>query len=381
MSANRLRELKDAGQSIWLDDLGRDIIRSGHLKKLIDEDEVSGVTSNPTIFQKAIEGSDIYDSSIRQMAEGGTRDERDIYMALTMEDVSEAADILRPVYDSSGGRDGFVSIEVSPDLAYNTEATINEARFLFFEIGKRNVLVKVPATEKGLKAIEQLTFEGLNVNVTLLFSLGRYREVAEAYIRGLERRVIAGRPVDGIVSVASFFVSRVDTLVDGILDEKLRTAVSDVEKGKIKSLYGKVGVANCRLAYQMFKEIFESERFKILREHGALEQRLLWGSTGTKNQKYSDVKYVEELVARDTVNTIPQDTMNKFKDHGRVSGSIEDNTQEARLVFRTVSSLGIRMEDVGLKLEQEGVAKFTQSFYDALMSIARKRDLSLAIAA
>jgi transaldolase len=315
------------------------------------------------------------------MSEGGTRDERDIYMALTMEDVSEAADILRPVYDSSGGRDGFVSIEVSPDLAYNTEATINEARFLFFEIGKRNVLVKVPATEKGLKAIEQLTFEGLNVNVTLLFSLGRYREVAEAYIRGLERRIIAGRPVDGIVSVASFFVSRVDTLVDGVLDGKLSAAGSDAEKDMINSLYGKMGVANCRLAYQMYKEIFDGERFKMLRENGALEQRLLWGSTGTKNPKYSDIKYVEELVAGNTVNTLPQDTINKFKDHGRVTASMEDNTLEARLVFKMVSSLGLMMEEIGLKLEQEGVAKFTQSFYGVLMAIARKRDLSLAKAA
>ena len=373
--------MKDAGQSVWLDDLSRDMIRSGHLKKLIDEDGISGVTSNPTIFQKAIEGSDIYDSSILQMVSGGVRDERDIYMALTMEDISEAADILYPVYDSSGGRDGFVSIEVSPDLAYYTDATIKEARSLFYEIGKRNVLVKVPATEKGIRAIEELTFEGVNVNVTLLFSLGRYRDVAEAYIRGLERRVIAGRPIDGIVSIASFFVSRVDTLVDGILDGKISAAGSGAEKDRIKSLYGMVGVANCTLAYQMYKEIFEGERFKMLRAGGAVEQRLLWGSTGTKNPKYSDVKYVEELVARNTVNTLPSNTIDKFEDHGRVRGSIEDNTQEARLVFKTVSSLGIMMEEVGLKLEQEGVAKFTQSFYDVLMALARKRDFFLAKAA
>ncbi len=236
MAAIKLHELKDAGQSVWLDDLSRDMIRSGRLKKLIEVDGISGVTSNPTIFQKAIEGSEIYDSSIMQMVRGGIRDERDIYMALTMEDISEAADVLYPVYESSGGRDGFVSIEVSPDLAYYTDATINEARRIFSEIGKKNVLVKVPATEKGLRAIEQLTFEGVNVNVTLLFSLGRYRDVAEAYIRGLEKRVVNGLPVEGIVSIASFFVSRVDTLVDGILDEKIQTAATDIEKDRITAL-------------------------------------------------------------------------------------------------------------------------------------------------
>jgi len=273
MSAKRLHELKDAGQSVWLDDLSRDMIRSGRLKKLIEVDGISGVTSNPTIFQKAIEGSDIYDSSIMQTVRDGVRDERDVYMALTMEDISKAADVLYPVYDSSGGRDGFVSIEVSPDLAYYTDATIKEARRLFNGIGKKNVLVKVPATEKGLRAIEQLTFEGVNVNVTLLFSLGRYRDVAEAYIRGLEKRLMSGLPVEGIVSIASFFVSRVDTLVDSILDEKLRVISTDAEKDRIVGLYGKVGVANCKLAYQMYKEIFDGERFKMLREKGAMEQR------------------------------------------------------------------------------------------------------------
>jgi transaldolase len=361
---NPLTELIEAGQSVWLDELGRDIIRSGELKRLVEEDGLSGVTSNPTIFQKAIEGSSLYDAELEEQVKRGVKDEKELFLALTMEDVSRAADILFPVYVKTSGRDGFVSIEVSPDLAYDTETTLAEARRLFFGIARKNVLVKVPGTLPGLAAIRQLTSEGINVNVTLLFSVPRYEKVMDAYMKGLEERAALGQPIDGITSVASFFVSRVDTLADKLLGEK----------GAPRELYGKAAVANSVLAYHAYMEFFRGERFMRLKGNGGRVQRLLWGSTSTKDPAYSDIKYVEELIAPDTINTMPADTMMKFKDHGVVRLAMEGRLPGARSVLKRLASAGIDMADVTARLEEEGVRKFSESYFDVLAAVARKRD-------
>jgi transaldolase len=369
---NPLIELREAGQSVWLDELGRDIIRSGELKRLVEEEGLCGVTSNPTIFQKAIEGSDLYDAQVQEKVRKGVRDEKELFLSLTMEDISEAADILFPVYVKSGGTDGFVSIEVSPDLAYDTEATLAEARRLFLGIARKNVLVKVPGTLPGLSAVRQLTSEGINVNITLLFSVPRYEKVMDAYLKGLEERAAVGQPLDGIASVASFFVSRVDTLVDKLLGEK----------GAPRELYGKAAVANSMLAYHAYRYVFRDERFMRLEDKGARAQRLLWASTSTKDPAYSDIKYVEELALPHTINTMPPDTMMKFKDHGRLGLATPDGwLSEARSVFRKLAAAGIDMAEVTARLEEEGIAKFSESFFDVVGAVARKRDEILRKAA
>ncbi len=372
MAGNPLIQLNQAGQSVWLDFLSRDIIRSGRLGALLMEDNVSGVTSNPTIFQGAIEGSGIYDAQIMEQAGRGVSEPKKIYEAITTEDIREAADILMEVYDRSGGQDGFVSIEVSPDLARDADASINEAKRLVSEIGRKNILVKIPGVPEGVRAIEELTAGGINVNVTLLFSVQRYEAAALAYLKGIERRISEGLAVSEIHSVASFFVSRVDTLFDAMFNEKLPAAGTENEELRIRNLYGKAGVANCKLAYQKYKEIFLGVGFRLLREKGANAQRLLWASTGTKNPKYSDIKYVEELIAPDTVNTMPLDTLTKFKDHGKVRVTIEQDTQDARDVFEKVSSIGINLEQAAERLEEEGLKKFGDSYNDVLGAIARK---------
>lgn len=372
MAGNPLFELNQAGQSVWLDFLSRDIIRSGELKRLVQEDSVCGVTSNPTIFQGAIEGSDIYDTQIKDLVERGVTEPKSIYEAITTEDIREAADILREAYDKSGGRDGFVSIEVSPALARDAEASISEAKRLSGEIGRKNIFIKIPGVPEGAEAIEALIADGINVNVTLLFSVQRYEAVAQAYLKGIERRISAGQPVSEIHSVASFFVSRVDTLFDMMLNEKLPTAGTEMEELRIKNLYGKAGAANCKLAYQKYKELFLSTNFRLIREKGANAQRLLWASTGTKNPKYSDIKYVEELIAPDTVNTMPLKTMTAFKDHGKVLAAIEQDLQDARDVFEKLVSIGINLEQATVQLEEEGVKKFSDSYNDVLGAISRK---------
>ena len=377
MNKNPLIGLKEIGQSVWLDNLSRKLIHSGELKRLIDEDGLSGVTSNPTIFQKAISGSADYDSSLRKMIDKGVKDERELFLGLATEDVSDAADLLRPTYRSTSGRDGFVSIEVSPDLAYDTEPTILEAKRLFSGIGKKNILVKVPGTKQGLPAIERLTSEGVNVNVTLLFSTERYEEVMEAYLRGLEKRVKQGQPIDEIASVASFFVSRVDTLTDKLLESRLSSASSRAEKDRVASLLGKAAVANAKIAYKKYETIFSGQRFKALKEKGGRVQRLLWGSTGTKNPKYSDIKYVEELIAPDTINTMPEATMTAFKAHGQVRITIRDHLEEAERLFPELKSIGINLQDVTEQLEKEGVQLFSDSFFALLKEIAKKRDTFL----
>jgi len=374
MSKNPLIGLKEIGQSVWLDNLSRKLIHSGELKRLIDEDGVSGITSNPTIFQKAISGSIDYDSSVRRMIDKGVKDEKELFLGLAMEDVSEAADLLWPTYQSANGQDGFVSIEVSPDLAYDTPATISEARRLFSTLGKKNILVKVPGAKQGVPAIEQLTSEGVNVNVTLLFSTERYEEIAEAYLKGLERRARQGQPINEITSVASFFVSRVDTLTDKLLETRLSSATSKAEKDKITNLFGKAAVANAKVAYEKYRSIFSGPRFLALKEKGGHIQRILWGSTGTKNPKYSDIKYVEELIAPDSINTLPEATIKVFKDHGQAKITISNDLEKTKKLFPELKSMGIDIREVTEQLEKEGVQLFSDSFFDLLKEISKKRD-------
>ena len=377
MNKSPLIGLKEIGQSVWLDNLSRKLIHSGELKRLIDEDGLSGITSNPTIFQKAISGSTDYDSSLRRMVDKGVKDGKELFLALAMEDVSEAADLLWLTYQSADGQDGFVSIEVSPDLAYDTDATISEARRLFSMIGKKNILVKVPGTKQGLPAIEQLTSEGVNVNVTLLFSTERYKEVAEAYLKGLERRTSKGQPIHEIASVASFFVSRVDTLTDKLLEARLSSATSKAEKEKIMNLFGKAAVANAKIAYKKYRIIFSDRQFLTLKAKGGHIQRILWGSTGTKNPRYSDIKYVEELIAADSINTLPESTIKAFKDHGQAKITINHGLEEAKRLFPELKSVGIDIREVTEQLEKEGVQLFSDSFFALLKEIAKKRDLFL----
>lgn len=378
MADNPLIELKRLGVSVWLDYLSREIIATGKLQRLVDEDGLAGVTSNPTIFMKAISGNTDYDEALKGMLRGGERDEKELFLGLAFEDIANAADILWPVYQADGGRNGLVSIEVSPDLAHDTEATIKEATRLFSTLGKKNILVKVPATREGLPAIQRLTADGVNVNVTLLFSINRYVEVTDAYLKGIEARVAAGKPVDEIASVASFFVSRVDTLTDKFLEEKLASASSADDKKRIRDLLGTAAVANAKLAYERYKEIFSSERFMKLKEKGAREQHMLWGSTGTKNPAYSDIKYVEELIGPDIVNTMPESTMMAYKDHGKPRPTLEEDLDGARAVFKELEAVGVDINQVTAELETDGVKLFSDSFFTLLKEIAEKRDAFLA---
>jgi len=375
MKTNPISKLLGINESIWLDNLSRNLIDSGELQRLIFEDGVAGVTSNPTIFQKAISGSKDYDGSLRGFLAEGMRDEKELFLGLAIEDISRAAQLFWPVYLRSGGLDGYISIEVSPDLANDTEKSVAEAKRLFSAIGRKNILVKVPGTKEGLPAIEELTLEGVNVNVTLLFSISRYEEVAEAYTRGLEKRVRQGKPIDEVTSVASFFVSRVDTLVDKLLEARLASATSEEESGKIKSLLGKAAVANAKLAYKKYKEFFGSRRFQSLPK--ARVQRILWGSTGTKNPQYSDVKYVDELIGPDSINTLPDATLKAYIDHGQTQVTIDKGLKEAQGVFRQLKEVGIDIDRVTEDLEKEGVKLFSDSFFALLKEIAEKRDAFL----
>jgi len=375
MKTNPISKLLGINESIWLDNLSRNLIDSGELQRLIFEDGVAGVTSNPTIFQKAISGSKDYDGSLRGFLAEGMRDEKELFLGLAIEDISRAAQLFWPVYLRSGGLDGYISIEVSPDLANDTEKSVAEAKRLFSAIGRKNILVKVPGTKEGLPAIEELTLEGVNVNVTLLFSISRYEEVAEAYTRGLEKRVRQGKPIDEVTSVASFFVSRVDTLVDKLLEARLASATSEEESGKIKSLLGKAAVANAKLAYKKYKEFFGSRRFQSLPK--ARVQRILWGSTGTKNPQYSDVKYVDELIGQDSINTLPDATLKAYIDHGQTQVTIDKGLKEAQGVFRQLKEVGIDIDRVTEDLEKEGVKLFSDSFFALLKEIAQKRDAFL----
>jgi transaldolase len=375
MKENPLRKLSTFGQSIWLDYIRRQMVDSGELKKLIDDDGLKGVTSNPAIFQKAIAGSTDYDEAIRSLALAGKGVE-EIYQVLTVEDVQQAADLFRPVYDREQGRDGFISLEVDPHLAQDTEGTVKEARHLWQVLGRPNVLIKVPATKEGLPAVRQLISEGINVNVTLLFGLPRYREVAEAYLAGLEARAAQGQPLNPVASVASFFLSRIDVLLDPRL-EKL-AAAGGPQAQEARDLIGEAAIASAKVAYTIYQEIFGGQRFQKLAAQGARPQRLLWASTSTKNPAYPDVKYVEPLIGPETVNTLPPETLNAYRDHGDPAVRLGEGVERAAGCLRRLAELGIDLDQATQQLEDEGVEKFNQPFDSLMATLAEKRREVLA---
>src|SRR6478735_9036290 len=327
---NPVKALENHGQAVWLDFLARGFVAKGDLAALIDTDGVKGVTSNPSIFEKAIGSSNEYDGAIGKALKSGDRAVADLFEHLAVEDIQHAADVLRPVYDRLNGADCFVSLEVSPYLAMDTKGTIAEAKRLWKQVNRKNLMVKVPATPEGLPAIQQLTGEGVSINITLLFSRKVYVQVAEAYLAGLEKYVAAGGDPSHVASVASFFVSRIDSAVDKLLDEKIAQANDPTEKQRLAALKGEVAIANAKLAYQEYKRLFAGPRWEKLKSKGAKTQRLLWASTGTKNKDYSDVLYVEGLIADDTVNTMPPATMDAFRDHGAISDSLDTDIDEAK---------------------------------------------------
>lgn len=374
MKENPLKRLESLGQSIWLDYISRDLVESDALSRLIEEDGLCGITSNPAIFEKSISGSHDYDDDIRTMSQMG-KDIKTIYESLSQNDVQDAADELRSVFDETEGRDGFVSLEVNPHLAHDTQGTIEEARRLWAKLKRPNVLIKVPGTSAGLPAIRQLISEGINVNVTLLFGLPRYREVAEAYIEGLEERAYLGKTLT-VSSVASFFISRIDTLIDPLLEQHFG---SDSEKAKLaKEIHGQVGIASAKIAYQIYKEIFEGRRFKKLLEIGARPQRALWASTSTKNPEYSDVKYVEALIGKNTVNTLPMETLEAYRNHGEPQLRLETELDKAQQVLKGLAELGIDLDMMTQQLEDEGVKKFNQPFDKLMEALKSSRKVLMA---
>ncbi len=362
MAKSHLHELTERGQAVWFDTLSRDLIHSGGLKRMMDEDAVTGVTSNPTIFQKALAEGDAYDAQLKELLDLGD-DPKAAFFALALDDIRDACDVLRPAYDSSGGIDGFVSMEVEPGIAYDTRKSFEQARWIAAEVARPNLFVKIPATEAGLPAIEDCIAHGTPINITLIFSLQRYKAVVEAYLRGLERLVAGGGDPSPVVSVASFFVSRVDTEADKRLEALGR-----------KDLEGKLAVANARLAYQHYLQAFSGSRWDFLAGKGARPQRCLWASTSTKNPAYNDVMYVEDLIGPDTVNTMPLETIEAFQDHGRVPGdTVLDGVDEARQLFADLAAAGVDYDDVTATVEAEGVQKFIDSFDQILDSIRAKR--------
>jgi len=356
----RLEQLHDAGVSIWLDSLSRDLLESGKFRELIDEFGVSGATSNPTIFAKAISGSSRYDEQLRGLiSAGGDADPQKLFFELALQDVRQAAQMLEPIHERSGGRDGFISFECTPDLADDAEATVAQALALWRGLDSANVLIKVPATPAGVRAIEELTAAGVNVNVTLLFSVQRYEEVIEAYLRGLERRLAQGEPIDGIRSVASFFVSRVDAKADAALAEG-------------SSLRGRVAIANAHMAYRRYEARFSGERWEALAAAGATAQRPLWASTGTKDPNYSDVRYVERLIARDVINTMPEDTLRAFADHGEIDRGHGPEVETPDAVLEAAAREGVDLDAITEQLEREGVEAFCDSLQELLECIETK---------
>jgi transaldolase len=359
---NPLREVEALGQAIWLDYMRRDLITSGKLQQLIDEDGISGITSNPTIFEKAIPSDSEYDSAIQKvLTTSPDIDCATLFEQIEGDDIRMAADTLRPVYDRTNGDDGFVSIEVNPHLAYDAKHSVLEARRLWNEVGRPNLMVKIPATVEGLTAIEHLIGEGINVNVTLMFSVSQYVDVAQAYLRGIERT----REPQKVSSVASFFVSRVDTVVD--------KALEDIGTPEVLALRGKVGIANAKLAYLCFRHVFSCDRFQQLKRRGARLQKPLWASTSTKNKAYSDVLYVENLIGPDTINSMPPESLGAFRDHGHARVTLSEGLTEAEEVIGRLQKMEINMRSIGMELTEEGVEKFEKS-YDALIaSLDRKR--------
>jgi len=369
---NTVQQLAKLGQSVWYDTISREIIRGGELRKHVDEG-LLGVTSNPTIFDKAISSSADYDDQIREILSDRLGiSTAEIIQSLMVTDIQMACDVLKPAFERTEGLDGYVSVEVAPGKAHDTKATIDEVRLLWTRINRKNLMVKIPATKEGLPAIEQSTAEGMNINVTLIFAIERYREVAQAYIAGLEKRLLSGKPIAHVRSVASVFVSRIDTLVDDLLNKKIAAAAGPAAD-RLRRLLGKGAVANTKMIYQAFKEIFGSQQFNVLQAKGGTVQRPLWGSTGTKNPAYSDLLYVETLIGAYTVNTIPPATYNAFLDHGHPALTIESNLDEAKSVLRDLAAAGIDIQWVTKKLEDDGVATFEKSFDGLYKNLEAKR--------
>ena len=374
-TTNPLLGLLSYGQSMWLDYIRRDLITSGKLKTMIADDGLRGMTSNPSIFEKAIAESSLYNDILKALASRTDLDTKARYEQIAIRDIQGAADVLRPVYDSSKFRDGYVSLEVSPLLALKTQETVDEARRLWKAVNRENVMIKIPGTAEGLPAIRQAISEGINVNVTLLFAQEVYEKVAEAHIAGLEDLVKRGGNLKKIGGVASFFISRIDTLVDSIIDDKLKTTTDAQQQALLKSLLGKVAIANGKLTYQRYQRIFSGPRWQALAAQGAQTQRVLWASTSTKNPAYRDVMYVEELIGPDTVNTMPPATIDAFRDHGKLRNSLTEDVAGAQSVMDNLAKAGIAIKEVTTKLTDDGVKLFADAFHKLLAAVEKSTRL------
>ena len=367
----KIKQLNSFGQSVWLDYISRELIDSGQLQKIIDMG-VLGVTSNPSIFNKAITSGTNYDNLIRQLAQAGKKT-LTIYNSLTIKDIQDAADLFMPIYLKTEKKDGFVSLEVNPNLAHDTEGTISEGMRLFNEVNRSNVMIKVPSTREGFPAIETLVSQGVNINVTLIFSREQYIQSVQAYLKGVKKRIRNQEQVNQVNSVASVFVSRVDTLIDQLLEEKISFAVDEQKRKELKELKGKAAVANARLIYQQYKDIFSSTEYRKLTDKGVHVQRLLWGSTSAKNPAYSDIKYVTELIGKDTINTMPEKTLRAFLEHGIVRDAMKLQTSKANNILVQLKNNNIDIDEMCLQLLKEGVNLFKESFKSLLKSIEQKR--------
>lgn len=374
MKTNPLLNITELGQSIWLDYTRRDLIESGELRDMIVDDGLRGMTSNPSIFEKAIVGTRIYEEDIQSLALEG-RSPNDIYETLSQRDIRRAADEFRTIYDKQKGGDGFVSLEVNPHLAHDTGGTIEEARRLWRSLDRPNVFIKVPATEEGLPAIQQLISEGININVTLLFGLPRYRQVAEAFIAGLETRAARGKSIKTVSSVASFFLSRIDSVVDPVLEARIESGGQEADVAR--KARGQVAISSAKLAYQIYQELFGGERFEKLVAQGACGQRLLWASTSAKNPDYSDLKYIEPLIGPDTINTVTTETLDAYRDHGNPAVRLEQDLTQATWVMDQLPALGIDIDRVTRQLEDEGVEKFNRAFDQLMSALAEKKAVAL----
>ena len=372
MAINPLTLIADFGQSVWYDNISRSLVHGGELQRLIDEDGVVGQTSNPNFFKEAIVGKDDYDDQIRELAQQGKSGD-EIYEVLTTSDVRDACDVFAPVYRRTNARDGYVSIEVSPTLAHDTQRTVEEARRLWNLVDRPNVMIKIPAAPEGIPAITQVLSEGINVNVTLVFSIASYREVMNAFIEAVEARAQRGEPVDRLASVGSFFVSRVDVAVDKMLDEKIKDA-SGAEKEKLQGLLGKAAIANAKEAYHVFREVFSGPRWDALAAKHPQVQRPLWASTGAKNPAYRDILYAEELIGPDTVDTMGPPTIEAFRDHGRVRNSVEEDYDGAKRVLKELAEVGIDMAKVTQDLQDAGIKQFADSFEAVLKDVRTKTE-------
>jgi transaldolase len=369
--SNPLTQLKAQGQSVWYDNIDRAQLASGEFKRMLDEDGIVGVTANPTIFEKSISAGHAYDEQMKQLISEG-KSTNEIYEALVIQDIRTVADLLRPIYDRTNGQDGFVSLEVSPELANDTDGTLSEARRFWKTVDRPNLMIKIPATPAGIPAIEQALTDGININITLIFSLESYKDVTEAYLSALENRNAEGKDISRIASVASFFVSRVDTLVDKLLDDKIKASSDASEKEKLAALQGKAAIANARVVYENFQRIFSTPRFETLKHSGAHVQRPLWASTSTKNPAYRDVLYAEELIGPDTVDTMPQSTIKNFSDHGVVARTVDKNQKGAQAELDALEKVGISYDQVTQQLLDEGVKKFADSFHQLFAGIESK---------